>query len=69
MDSSQSFQVMEDFANSLTVTQFKDKLLYQLSNRKPFQNFNHTVDESEHRQDWFDFKKNAYVEFVKGQIG
>ncbi|REG86327.1 uncharacterized protein UPF0158 [Algoriphagus antarcticus] len=54
MDSGESFQLMEDFTNSLTDTHFKDKLLHQLSNRKPFQNFMHTVDESEYRQDWFD---------------
>ncbi len=68
MNSNEGFQVMEDFANSLSDIHFKDKLFDQLSNRKPFQNFKFMIDSSEYRQDWFDFKKKAYIEFVKGQI-
>ncbi len=49
-------------------SQFQDKLFDQLSNRKPFQNFKFMIDSSEYRQDWFDFKKKGYIEFVKGQI-
>ncbi|WP_339701628.1 UPF0158 family protein [Algoriphagus aquimarinus] len=68
MDSREGFQVMEDFAHSLSDFYFREKLLKQLSNRKPFQSFRYMIDESEYRQDWFDFKKKAYIEFVKGQI-
>lgn len=68
MSSREAFQVMEDFAGSLSDSPFQDKLFHQLSNRKPFQNFKYTIDNSKYREDWFDFKKKAYMEFVKGQI-
>lgn len=68
MDSNQGFEVMEDFADSMTDTRFKEQIIYRLSNRKPFQNFKILVESSEYRQDWFDFKKNAYIDFVKRQL-
>ncbi|MDR7131528.1 hypothetical protein J2X69_003892 [Algoriphagus sp. 4150] len=68
MDSREGFQVMEDFAYSMTDTNFREKLLDQLSKRKPFQNFKYTIDTSKYRQDWFDFKKKAYIDFVKQQL-
>lgn len=51
MDSGDSFQVMEDFANSVVDTHFKDKLLHQQSNRKLFQNVKYMADKSEYRQE------------------
>lgn len=68
MDSREGFTVMEDFAYSMTDSKFREKLLDQLSKRKPFQNFKYTIDTSKYRQDWFDFKKKAYIDFVKGQL-
>ncbi len=68
MDSNQGFRVMEDFAWSLTDIDFRDQILARLSKRKPFQNFKFLIDSSEYRQDWFDFKKKAYIEWVKEQI-
>lgn len=69
MDSNEGFEVMRNFANSLTDPKFQDRILDRLSNRKPFQNFKILIDSSAYRQDWFDFKKKAYIEFVKRQIG
>lgn len=68
MSSNEGFHVMEDFAYSLTNSIFRDKILERLSNRKPFQKFKSMIDSSEYRQDWFEFKKNAYLDFVKRQI-
>ena len=34
----------------------KNKLFNALNNRKPFANFKDIIDNSDHRQDWFDFK-------------
>ncbi|WPR74760.1 UPF0158 family protein [Algoriphagus sp. NG3] len=68
MDSREAFQVMEDFANSLTNASFRDHLLEQLSARKPFQNFKYVIDSSKYRQDWFDFRRQAYIEFVREQF-
>lgn len=69
MDSNQGFLVMENFAHSMADNVFKEKIFDRLSKRKPFQNFKILIDSSNYRQDWFDFKKKAYIEFVKRQIG
>lgn len=68
MTSHQAYEVMENFAYSLDDTAFRDKILERLERRKPFQNFKHLVEYSEYRQDWFDFRTNAYVEWVKKQL-
>ncbi|MEX1191558.1 MAG: UPF0158 family protein [Brumimicrobium sp.] len=68
MDSTQGFQVMENFAYVLTDKVFRDKIIERLSRRRPFQNFKNLINSSDYRQSWFDFKKNAYIDFVKRQI-
>lgn len=68
MDSNQGFRVMENFAHSLTDTKFRSRILERLSGAKPFQSFKMLIDSSDYRQDWFDFKKQAYIDFVKRQI-
>lgn len=68
MDSSEGFQVMEDFADELPDGKFRESVLEQLSNKKTFRNFKNMIDDSEYRQDWFDFKRKAYIEHVKQQL-
>jgi len=68
MSSNEGFEIMEKFANSLADSSFKDKVLGRLSRRKPFQNFKMLIDSSDYRQNWFEFKKNAYIDFVKEQV-
>ena len=68
MDSTEGFQVMENFAYSLTDINFRDQILDRLEKRKPFRNFKFLVESSNYRQDWFDFRKQANIEFVKQQI-
>ena len=68
MDSNQGYRVMENFAYSLSDTIFRDKLLERLSRRKPFQNFKILIESSNFRQDWFDFRKKANIDWVRQQI-
>jgi len=68
MDSRQGFQLMEDFANSINDDNFRTRLFEQLSQRKPFSKFKWTIDNSEYRQDWFDFKEQAYLNWVREQL-
>ncbi|QSE99353.1 hypothetical protein JR347_07955 [Fulvivirga lutea] len=68
MDSRQGFQMMEDFAHSLTDTDFRERLFKLLSEGKPFSKFKWAIDNSEYRQDWFDFKKQANINWVRSQI-
>jgi hypothetical protein len=68
MDSNEGFRVMEDFAFSLPDLKFKEEILKRLTRRKPFQNFKALIDSSNYREEWFNYKKEAYIEFVKRQI-
>lgn len=68
MASYQSFQVMVDFAESLSDAKFQDQLFKLLSQRKPFSKFKWAIDNSNYRQDWFDFRDQAYVNWVKEQL-
>ncbi len=68
MNSNEGYRVMENFTYSLADTNFQNKILAQLNRRKPFQNFKYLVESSNFRQQWFDFRKNAYIDFVKRQI-
>lgn len=68
MNSNEGFQMMENFAHSLSDNYFRDKILDQISRGKPFQKFKRLIDSSDFRQEWFDFKLNANINFVKRQI-
>ncbi len=68
MNSRQSFQVMEYFANSLTDINFRTSLLDLLAEPKPFGKFRRVIDNSDYRQDWFDFKNQAHIDWVREQI-
>jgi hypothetical protein len=68
MDSNQGFCVMENFANSLTDTDFRERILDRLSVPKPFQKFKNLISSSNYQQDWFKFKTTAYIAFVQQQI-
>ena len=68
MDSNTAFRVMEAFADSINEKKVKSKLYNLLSRPKPFSNFKAEVETSIYRQDWFDFKKEAYIDWVKKQI-
>lgn len=68
MESWQAFKVMEHFADSLSDLKFKGMVYDRLSRKKPFQNFKMLVESSDYRQEWFDFRDNATIEWVKEQL-
>lgn len=68
MNSNEGFRLMENFASSLADSEFRQKLFDKLSRPRPFQHFKVLIESSNYRQDWFDFKSQAYKDFVKGQI-
>ena len=69
MESHESFRLMTDFVESIDDQKLKNRLLNALIKRKPFQNFKYEIDGSgEYRQQWFDYKKKHYIEWVKDQI-
>jgi hypothetical protein len=68
-ESHESFQIMVDFAEVVDDTGLQNKLINALNIPKPFQNFKWQIDNSgEYRQQWFDFKKMRYIQWVKKQI-
>jgi hypothetical protein len=68
MDSFQSFQVMEDFVDSLDQGDEKKRLEYAISRPKPFRNFKYEIEQSEHRQAWFTYRLNANIKWVEEQL-
>lgn len=69
LESHESFEIMEDFAESIDDARLQEKLFHALNKSKPFRNFKWEIDNSgEYRQIWFDFKKARYIQMVKDQI-
>lgn len=63
--SNESFQIMQKFTNQFNDQSLQNKLEFALRNRKPFANFKSIIDNSEYRQQWFDFKKQFLENHVK----
>ncbi len=68
MESRDSFKVMQHFTETAYDVDFKNKLIHALNNRKPFANFKYLVDNSDYRQEWFDFRDKEWEMFVWDQI-
>lgn len=69
MNTNQSFELMADFADSLDNEKIRRKLVNALNKSKPFRNYKWVIDNSgDYRNQWFEFKKNRYIEYVKEQI-
>ncbi len=68
-ESHESFQIMADFAESVEDNRLQNRLIDALNKRKPFQNFKWQIDNSvEFRQQWFDYKKMRYIQWINEQI-
>ncbi len=68
LESFDSFKIMERFADNVSDQVFQDKLYNALNRKRPFANFKNTIDYSDYRQDWFDFKQAALEEVVSDQF-
>jgi 5'-deoxynucleotidase YfbR-like HD superfamily hydrolase len=69
MKSSDSFNVMEDFAEQVNDTKLQEKLFNALNRKHPFREFKFVIDNSgEYRNTWFDFKNKRYLEWVENQL-
>ena len=68
LESSESFKIMERFVAQLTDQNFKLKLQAVLQRKKPFQNFKHQIEQSNFRQDWFDFKQLELEKIVAKKL-
>ena len=66
LDSHDSFQIMQDFAESLPDSASeKQRLINALNRSKPFREFKYEVDNAgEYREMWFEFKQQKLEEWV-----
>lgn len=65
LESNESFRIMRGFTETLNDAKLQLRLGNALNNRKPFVNFKFVIDNSEHRQEWFDFKQRYLERYVK----
>lgn len=64
MESHESFKIMENFIDEVRDTNFQEKLINALNRRKPFANFKYLVENSDYRQELFDFRQTRYELYV-----
>lgn len=56
--SNQSFRIMEEFTENLPNNEkLRPRLINALQNRKPFANFGRIIDNSDLREEWYEFKR------------
>ena len=63
-----SYQIMELFVEEVDNEKLQQRLRYALNHRKPFANFGRLIDDSEYRQDWFDFRQKQLEQYVWQQV-
>ncbi|WP_445711844.1 UPF0158 family protein [Flavobacterium sp.] len=67
--STDSFTMMEDFvATRVSDVILKKELENILSSKKPFGHFKQQIENSNLREEWFQFKNNWFKEWVQKQI-
>jgi hypothetical protein len=68
-DSSDSFKIMEEFTSGVKDPSLRSALEASLRGPKPFRNFKARIDRAgKYREEWFAFKNQWYVEWVKDQV-
>jgi len=67
-DSSKAFRFMEDFVEEI-IPESEQKMFWKaLQWKKPFANFNDLIHDSKYLDDWYEFKKNKLMEYVKEEL-
>ena len=59
LESFQSLKIMEEFVRQLSDQQLQSELENILANKKPFQNFKFIIEQTEFRNNWFEFKQSV----------
>ncbi|MBU2997951.1 UPF0158 family protein [Cellulophaga baltica] len=68
LESFESFKIMEHFISQIADKQLQAELENILEQKKPFQNFKNSIDNSDYRQNWFDFKQNELEKIVETRL-
>lgn len=62
------FKIIERFVEQLPDVPLKADLEHILANNKPFQNFKYQIDDSDFRENWFEFKQTELEKIVETQL-
>ena len=69
MRSNEAFKVIERFIDKIDHTPARNKFIAAISHKKPFAHFNEMLSYyPDIREQWFVYKQNCYIEFVKRQF-
>ena len=69
LPSFESFQIMEDYVQQLPEDEkLLSRLINALRNRKPFANFGRIIDNSDLRENWFEFKQSWLEKLVAREL-
>jgi hypothetical protein len=69
MESSDTFEMMEEFTELVDNSELKNKLATALARKKPFREFKFIIDNSGiDREKWFDFKNKKLKEWVLSKV-
>ncbi len=64
LESRESFRIMEGFADNVSDKNFQQKLINSLNRNRPFANFKWLIDNSDYRQDGFDYRQAWLEQYV-----
>ena len=64
IESRDSFKIMEYFVDEVKDINLQEKLINALNRNQPFANFKYLVENSDYRQQWFDFRQAKYEFYV-----
>ncbi|HWD88994.1 MAG TPA: UPF0158 family protein [Mucilaginibacter sp.] len=69
MSSHEAFRVMEDFIAGIDHTPTHNRFIDAISQKKPFRNFDDLLGYyPDLRQQWFTYKSERYIAYVKAQV-
>ena len=64
MESHDSIKIMENFVDEVNDIMLQEKLINALNRKKPFANFKYLIEDSDYRQQWFEFRQAQYELYV-----
>ena len=68
-NSDEAFRFMEDFVAEV-IPESEQKMYWKALNwKKPFANFRDLINDSEYREDWFRYKEQKMMEYVREELG
>ena len=68
-NSSEAFRFMENFVEDV-IPESEQKMFWKaLQWKKPFANFNDLIHDSDYLEDWYAFKQQKLMEYVREELG